>query len=462
MSPPCWTLPPAPAYTGTVGVLAVVLVAATMATPAFATSPLLERIELVGDPPIAVRLHVSAPTTSHAQALAADGAAPERIYVDLADTRLAAPFSTEIDTPGALLLRIRAAQYDPHTARVVLDLTDRTPFRVVGGERTVTIELLAEGRPVAPPPRRSAARLPVPPAPPAPKLTRAAAPAVDAAAPIPPGDRPPASSSMIPTAKVSSAPPAETTPEEEDTAPPAVASAAPSLDAPPPSPPPAATEPAERPAPPAAGPPARAQEPEAPAMNARSRFPLVVLDAGHGGRDPGAAGVGGVLEKDVVLELTLLVARRLAARLPVDVLMTRTDDSYIPIERRVASENAALFISLHANACTSPSARGLEVFYGGGTLRTASSGGGDWRAALLGRCLDQALQARIGGVRGHARPAGFVVLARNPAPSALVEIGYLTHPDEAARAQDRHYHEVLADALVDGIAAFLRASAPPL
>jgi N-acetylmuramoyl-L-alanine amidase len=217
------------------------------------------------------------------------------------------------------------------------------------------------------------------------------------------------------------------------------------------------------PAPPAVATTTRAHEPAAAPTSARARFPLVVLDAGHGGRDPGAAGVGGVLEKDVVLELTLLVARRLAARLPVDVLMTRTDDSYIPIERRLASENARLFISLHANACTSPSARGLEVFYGGGTLRTASSGGaGDWRAALLGRCIDQALQARIGGVRGHARPAGFVVLARNPAPSALVEIGYLTHPDEGVRAQDRQYHEVLADALVDGIAAFLRASAPPL
>jgi len=51
---------------------------------------------------------------------------------------------------------------------------------------------------------------------------------------------------------------------------------------------------------------------------------------------------------------------------------------------------------------------------------------------------------------------------RNPAPRALVEIGYLTHPGEAARAQDRRYHELLADAVADGVAAFLRASAPPL
>jgi len=102
------------------------------------------------------------------------------------------------------------------------------------------------------------------------------------------------------------------------------------------------------------------------------------------------------------------------------------------------------------------------VFYGGGAVRNASSGGADARAALLGRCLDRALQARIGGVRGGARPGSFGVLVRNPVPSALIEIGYLTHPEEAARAQDTGYREQLADALADGVGAFLRASAPPL
>ena len=476
VAPPCWTLPPGRAYTGTVGLLAVVLVAATMATPALAASPVLERIEVVGNPATAVRLHVSAPATPRAQALAADGVSPERVYVDLADTRLALPLPKEIDGTGALLLRVRAAQFDPRTARIVLDLAHRTAFRVVGGERTVTIEL---GATTAPPAPQSARRVTPPAAtPPSPPTAP-----VETAAAIPPGVRPPESSSLIPTAKISQAPPAEAARDEADVEPAAVAAATPDTPPEPPAaepevasaapsssdaaaparPAPAVTEPVGPPAPPAVAASRHAHERPAPATSARARFPLVVLDAGHGGRDPGAAGIGGVLEKDVVLELTLLVARRLAARLPVDVLMTRTDDSYIPIERRLASENATLFVSLHANACTSPSARGLEIFYGGGTLRTATAGGaGDWRAALLGRCLDQALEARIGGVRGHARPARFVVLARNPAPSALVEIGYLTHPGEAARAQDRHYHEVLADALVDGIAAFLRASAPPL
>jgi N-acetylmuramoyl-L-alanine amidase len=190
----------------------------------------------------------------------------------------------------------------------------------------------------------------------------------------------------------------------------------------------------------------------------------VVVDAGHGGRDPGAAGVGGVLEKDIVLDLARILTERLLARLPVSVLLTRADDSFVPIDQRLAmpGEGAALFISLHANACPDPSARGLEIFYGGGAMRTASTPQASPSAALLGTSIGQALATRVGGVRGAPRPGDFSVLLRNPVPSALVEIGYLTHPDEAARAQDSRYQELLADALVDGVADFLRASSPPL
>jgi N-acetylmuramoyl-L-alanine amidase len=202
----------------------------------------------------------------------------------------------------------------------------------------------------------------------------------------------------------------------------------------------------------------------APPAHAAVAHPLVVVDAGHGGHDPGAEGVGGILEKDIVLELARRFATRLAIRLPVDVILTRSDDTFVPIERRLAlpSERATLFVSLHANACTDPTARGLEVFYGGGPLRNASSNGADPRAVLLGRELRRSLEDRIGGVRGPARPGPFGVLVRNPVPSALVEVGYVTHPEEAARFRDPDYEAELADALVDGVAGFLRASAPPL
>jgi N-acetylmuramoyl-L-alanine amidase len=192
-------------------------------------------------------------------------------------------------------------------------------------------------------------------------------------------------------------------------------------------------------------------------------LPLVVIDAGHGGRDPGAEGVGGVREKDVVLEVARRLATVLTTRFPVSVMMTRTDDSFVPIDGRLAmtGDDAVLFLSLHANACSDPSPRGFEVFYGGGRLRTASTRSQDPRAALLGRCLHQALGA-FGIVRHHPQPGSWAVLARNQVPSALVEIGYLTHPEEAVRTQDAAYQERLAGALADGVGAFLRASAPPL
>jgi len=191
---------------------------------------------------------------------------------------------------------------------------------------------------------------------------------------------------------------------------------------------------------------------------------IIVVDAGHGGRDPGAAGVGGVVEKDVVLELARVLSERLSARLPVTVVMTRTDDSFVPIEQRLAAspEGTRLFLSLHANACQDPETGGLELFYGGDTLQAASTRATSRKAALLARCLDRALRGHVGRVRGEPRPGGFGVLVRNPAPSALIEIGYLTHPRDAARAQDARYREALADALVDGVTAFLRASAPRL
>jgi N-acetylmuramoyl-L-alanine amidase len=191
--------------------------------------------------------------------------------------------------------------------------------------------------------------------------------------------------------------------------------------------------------------------------------PLVVLDAGHGGRDPGAEGVGGVIEKDVVLEITRVLAKRMTERLHVNVFLTRSDDSYVTIDRRLAvPSDATLFISLHANSCPDPSARGLEIFYGGGAVRPADTAGASPRAALLGRSLGDALSARVGGVRGSARLGSFSILVRNPLPTALIEIGYLTHPEEAALSQDVVYQELMADALVDGLEAFLRAAAPPL
>src|SRR5436853_7759 len=217
--------------------------------------------------------------------------------------------------------------------------------------------------------------------------------------------------------------------------------------------------------PPGVQPPLAAARPPAPTDRHGSgerALPLVIIDPGHGGHDPGAAGVGGVIEKDVVLDIARRLAVKLATRLPVSVVLTRLDDSYVPIERRVPeAAEAALFLSLHANACHDPSARGVEVFYGGGAGAPGDPIAAD-RAMRLGRAVESALATVVGGVRGDARPGTFAVLARNAVPGVLVEIGYLTHPGDAARACDGAYQDLLTDALVEGVRDFLRVSAPVL
>jgi N-acetylmuramoyl-L-alanine amidase len=192
-------------------------------------------------------------------------------------------------------------------------------------------------------------------------------------------------------------------------------------------------------------------------------LPIIVLDAGHGGRDPGAEGVGGVQEKDIALQITQRLAARLPTRIPAIVVLTRADDSFVSIERRLAvpTDTASAFISLHANASSDPSLHGVEIFYGGGSLRMADLSGISPQAVSLGSFLGDALRPHVELLR-RPRPGDFGVLVRNRVPSALVEIGYLTHPEEGVRAQDPAYHDMLADALADGIAAFIRGSAARL
>jgi N-acetylmuramoyl-L-alanine amidase len=208
---------------------------------------------------------------------------------------------------------------------------------------------------------------------------------------------------------------------------------------------------------------ASAKKSPPPAAAPTFPLPIVVLDAGHGGRDPGAEGVGGVQEKDIALLITQRLAARLPTRIPAIVILTRADDSFVSIERRLAvpTDTASAFISVHANASSDPSLHGVEIFYGGGSLRTADASGLSPQAVSLGRFLGDALRPKVELLR-RPRPGDFGVLVRNRIPSALVEIGYLTHAEEGIRAQDPAYHDVLADALADGIAAFLRGAAARL
>jgi len=196
---------------------------------------------------------------------------------------------------------------------------------------------------------------------------------------------------------------------------------------------------------------------------------VVVVDAGHGGKDQGTAGAGVALEKDVVLGISRAVAAHLESHERVQVILTRDDDTFVPLEERVriARESQAdLFVSIHANAAPNPRARGAEVYFlsldGASDEQAAASedrenaaflvGGehaGSADDAVLDILLDlrgtQALQRsavcaelvldrlRADGVGASrsVRQANFAVLRTLSMPSVLVEAGFLSHRDEA-------------------------------
>jgi N-acetylmuramoyl-L-alanine amidase len=180
----------------------------------------------------------------------------------------------------------------------------------------------------------------------------------------------------------------------------------------------------------------------------RGRF-RVVIDPGHGGPDPGAVGINGLRETDVVLDVSLQVAQLLQAR-GVSVYLTRTTEVDVDLPPRVALANsvgADVFVSLHANALSldRPDVNGVETFYFEG-----------------GRSRDLAslIQARLMAVspgtpdRG-ARPGRFFVIRRTTMPSSLAEMGFVTGQFDNPRLADPRFRRRLAEAVAGAILEFL-------
>jgi N-acetylmuramoyl-L-alanine amidase len=210
----------------------------------------------------------------------------------------------------------------------------------------------------------------------------------------------------------------------------------------------------------------------------------LVIDPGHGGDDRGASGDGSLLEKD----LTLAVARRLeamlATRLGIRVLLTREDDRDVSLERRTALANnnkADVFISLHANASPRPSAGGAAIYIAAfddeararaarPPARLSVFGGGQrdielvpWdlaqirhveRSGQLAAILEQELGARVPLDERAVARAPFRVLESANMPAVLIEMGYLTNPDQAALLTGGAFQNTFAQAVFDAVVAF--------
>ena len=180
-------------------------------------------------------------------------------------------------------------------------------------------------------------------------------------------------------------------------------------------------------------PPRRSLPPAAP----------VVIDAGHGGKDPGAVGIGGVYEKDINLAVAQKVADILKSN-NVPVVLTRSTDEFVELNERAAIANrarAALFVSIHSDSAGNSSAQGYTLF----TRRDPPV-----ESVRLAKAVAFHM-GRTGAPSRGQQEQDFRVLVRTACPSTLVELGFVSNPYEAASLQRDHYQRLLATAVARGI-----------
>jgi N-acetylmuramoyl-L-alanine amidase len=363
---------------------------------------------------------------------------PPRVYLDIRDARLGNVQQRELTVDSVILRGIRVAQFDPETVRVVLDLSEPSSvdtFTLTDPNRLV-IDVLASS--------------------PAPAV--ASVPAKEEATSTP----------------VTAASP--------------VATASPAPELPPPALPQEAT-PVTQPREVALTP----SEPALPTENGDRTLSRilglkprrVVIDPGHGGFDPGTIGPSGLSEAELVLDIARLLKQRIERDMPnTEVLLTRSDDSFVPLEERPGAANEAqadLFISIHANSSQIQSIRGFETY----TLNLDGSeeenlvaarenASSDLRFSDLQNLVQRIMEHEwveesrefagqiqkalasgndLGRDRG-IKQAPLIVLVGANMPSALAEISFISNPEDELRLKGSERRQEIADALFQGIQSY--------
>lgn len=243
----------------------------------------------------------------------------------------------------------------------------------------------------------------------------------------------------------------------------------------------------DRPASGAADAPVAPDAPRLPDFDVTPTIRAIAIDPGHGGEETGARGPGGTLEKDVTLDVAQRLRAEIDRRLGLRVVLTRTGDETVPLDERAAIANnnkADLFISLHVNASPSRSATGAEVFYlsldeyGQEVREMAESegqrlpvvGGGTreidlilWEMAQV-RYLEQSasfaaivedeLRARLEMSSRAIQQAPFRVLVGANMPAVLVEMGFISNPEQERQLAAPAFQHAVVDALVSSVVRY--------
>jgi N-acetylmuramoyl-L-alanine amidase len=215
----------------------------------------------------------------------------------------------------------------------------------------------------------------------------------------------------------------------------------------------------------------------------------IVIDPGHGGHDTGTIGPRGLLEKDLVLDVSRRLAKLLDARMGADVLLTRSDDTFVPLETRTAianQEQADLFVSVHANSSRDADARGVETYYLNFTsspdaLEVAARENAVSEksihelqdlvkkialkekieeshefAANVQQALHSSLAAKSSSIRDRGvKKAPFIVLIGANMPSILAEISFVSNPTDERKLRTPEYRQKIAESLYKGISKYV-------
>jgi N-acetylmuramoyl-L-alanine amidase len=404
---------------------------------------------------------------------AAKIASPDRIYFDLTKAKLGPKLSNKpIDVPSGLLKSIRVAQNKPTTVRLVLDVDGAKdcsayllarPYRLVIDVRADRGAAMARSLP-APAAASTASESPMA------KAVSVEKPAANSPVAV--------SETVVVNSSQKPAP-------EQPTARTAARAAA---DVTPILPKKKATSFA------ALDPPA---EPKPTREGDRSltrvlglKISRIVIDAGHGGHDTGTIGPHGLMEKDLCLDVALRLGALIEQKLPgAEVIYTRKDDTFIPLEERTAIANEAkadLFLSIHANSSHDPDARGIETYYlnfatSAESMEVASRENANSQESLhdlqdliqkiarnekieeskeLANDIQDTLTARMQLVnRGEknrgVKKAPFVVLIGANMPSVLSEISFVSNPGDEKLLRKPDQRQRIADGLYRGVATYL-------
>jgi N-acetylmuramoyl-L-alanine amidase len=390
---------------------------------------------------------------------------PHRVFIDVTPARLNSLLKgKQWPIKSTLLEQIRVGQNDGSTVRIVFNVGESnkvTTMSLHDPDRLI-IDVLGTGSTTpSAPVTTSISPQPTPPA-------RPVRPTAPASGPTPAG---PASASASPASAAAPAVSAATAASVPATTP----------------------KPAEAPKPDATKPAETKVITAAKATNSGTRslvrslglkLSRVVIDAGHGGHDTGSIGPTGYAEKELVLDVAMRLKQLVETELGAEVVMTRSEDTFVPLETRTAIANeqqADLFISIHANSSRVRSVRGVETYFLNFTssreaLETASRENAASERSIhelqdlvkkimlrdkvdesreLAQHIQHAMATRKGsGTDRGVKQAPFIVLIGADMPSILAEISFISNPQEERQIKTQAYRQAIAEALYDGVRSY--------